>query len=101
MQSTKELTLQEITSIVSKVVQEYDVKQVHLFGSYAKGEETEKSDIDLRIDMVPTDGLEFWGLWQDLEDHLGKKIDLLESNDIPDFLHDSISQYEVLIYESC
>lgn len=99
MEITKTLTLEDITQTVTTLAKAYDLKQVHLFGSYARGEQREQSDIDLRIDMPPTKGLEFWGLWQDLEDHLGKKIDLLENKYIPDDLREHIQDYEVLIYE--
>lgn len=100
MQQTSVLTIEKIKEVVSDIAQEYEVNKIFLFGSYARGEETVKSDIDLRIDMEQTEGLEFWGIWQDLEDNLGKKIDLLKDRDIPDNLRQNIMMYEVLIYDS-
>ena len=43
------LSLDEITNKVTMVLSKYDVSYCYLFGSYAKGEATEKSDVDLLV----------------------------------------------------
>ena len=48
----------------------------YLFGSYAKGKATEKSDVDLLVAM-PVDGMKFYELIEMLREQLKKKIDLL------------------------
>ena len=45
------LSIDQIKSIVNDVLSNYNVDFCYLFGSYAKGKETEKSDIDLLISM--------------------------------------------------
>lgn len=70
------LTLDEIKSIVSKVFKEYDVSYCYLFGSYARGEASETSDIDLLI-CSNVDGLHFFGLIEELRVALCKRVDLL------------------------
>lgn len=52
-----------------------EVQSVYLFGSYARGEATGKSDIDLLI-VCPPMGMKFYGIANDLEEHLHKRIDL-------------------------
>ena len=42
--------LNEIQAIVNPILQQYGVSCAYLFGSYARGEATGQSDIDLRID---------------------------------------------------
>ena len=50
---------------------------VRVFGSVARGEAGPTSDVDLVVDVQPWVGLEFLGLWDELEDLLGRKVDLL------------------------
>ena len=49
----------------------------YLFGSYAKGKATERSDVDLLVAM-PTNGLKFFGLVEALREGLNKKVDVLD-----------------------
>ena len=49
-----------------------------LFGSFARGEDTESSDIDLMIDYAPVpDLLALGGLSADLEDAVGRRVDVV------------------------
>lgn len=43
------ITLVDISTAVSRVLPRYDVREAYLFGSFARGEQKPKSDIDLRI----------------------------------------------------
>lgn len=71
------LTLEQIKSICGEVFKEYQVEYCYLFGSYAKGKATEKSDVDLLV-STQTTGMAFFGLVETLREQLGKKIDLLD-----------------------
>ena len=73
-------TVEEIRRRITPVAVRYRLKAVYLFGSYARGEATDESDIDLLIDTSGTSlkGLFALGaVYGDLEDALQKKIDLL------------------------
>lgn len=70
------LTLEEIKNKVALVLSKYDVSYCYLFGSYAKGEATEKSDVDLLVSTNVT-GMAFYGMAEALREELHKKIDLL------------------------
>ena len=52
-----------------------EVKCAYLFGSYARGEASGSSDIDILV-VCPPIGLKFYGIAGELEKHLHKKIDL-------------------------
>ena len=55
----------------------YDVKRIGLFGSYAKGEETEMSDIDFYVILGEKRLDNMTKLWLYLENALGKKVDVI------------------------
>lgn len=93
-------SIPEIQNIVSKLAQKYGAERVYLFGSYARGDMTPDSDIDLRIDKGAIRGLAFAGLLGDLEDALGTSVDLISTVGMdPDFLRE-VQKEEVLLYES-
>lgn len=71
------LTFEQIKEICGDVFRLYPVEYCYLFGSYAKGKETEQSDVDLLISMT-VDGLKFYELFEVLRERLKKKVDLLD-----------------------
>jgi predicted nucleotidyltransferase len=74
-------TIDEIIKIVSPIAQRYDVKRLWLFGSYARGEATPDSDLDFRVELDEKCGLiKYAGLWLELEEALGMKIDLISTD---------------------
>ena len=50
-------TLEEIKSIIKPIAKKYGVERVYLFGSYARGDITESSDVGLRIDKGSLKGM--------------------------------------------
>ena len=79
------LTVSDITRKCSEVFKQYDVKFCYLFGSYAKGNETPSSDVDLLI-SADVKGIKFYGLAEELREILRKKVDLLDINQLKDNL---------------
>lgn len=71
------LTLEVIKKICTDILKEYNVEYMYLFGSYAKGNATETSDVDLLVSM-PVNGLAFYELIETLREKLRKKVDLLD-----------------------
>ena len=93
------LTLENIKKIVRKIFDKYEVNFCYLFGSYAKGNATPKSDVDLIVDTSVT-GLDFFGLVEELRNELHKKVDLLKINQLEnnqDLIRE-IMKYGVKIY---
>lgn len=73
-------SVEEIAHRVQTVASAYGVRTVYLFGSYARGDATENSDIDLLVDTTGTNLhslLSLGSLYCDLETALEKKIDLV------------------------
>ena len=93
-------SLAEIRDVVSRLAAQYGAKRVYLFGSYARGDMTPGSDIDLRIDKGAIRGLEMAGLLVDLEDALGIPVDLIPTGSLDDSFLAAIRDDEVLLYEA-
>ena len=75
------LSIEIIQKTVSEICRDHGIALCYLFGSYAKGYATEKSDVDLMIDTNIT-GLDFFGLVEEFRQSLHKKVDLLRLDDI-------------------
>lgn len=61
--------------------QDKPVLKAYLFGSFVRGEAEEKSDVDILVELDYTQpvGLEFVGMILDIEDLLGREVDLVSS----------------------
>lgn len=82
-------SLEEIARRVRPVAEKYHLKAVYVFGSYARGEAREDSDVDLLIDDTGS-GLVGWGyggLYNDLEEALEKSIDLVLTGSLEQPIH--------------
>lgn len=97
------IKLADISSAVSRVLPRYDVREAYLFGSFARGEQTPDSDIDLRL--ACGDSMTFGALYQlslDLEDELGRKVDIVTNppQRMRPTFRKNIEQDEVRLYEA-
>ena len=81
-----------IINICNSIFSEYGVDYCYLFGSYAKGQPSVSSDVDLLIASDIT-GLKYYELVEKLRDGLHKKVDLL---DYKQLLGNEKLLYEVL-----
>lgn len=69
--------LQQKREEILHLATRYGASNVRIFGSVARGEEREDSDIDFLVDMESDRSLlDRIGLMQDLEDLLGRKVDI-------------------------
>ena len=93
--------ISEIKESVNKRAKEFGAERIYLFGSYARGDANECSDIDLRIDKGKIKGgFALAGLLLALEADLGTTVDLVTTGSLSrDFL-ESIKGEEQLIYEA-
>ncbi len=77
-------------NIIKTVINRINPTLVGVFGSYARGEENDKSDLDLLIDFEQkVDLLELIGIEQELTELLGIKVDLITFRS----LHSSLKPY--------
>ncbi|MBR4473661.1 MAG: nucleotidyltransferase domain-containing protein [Oscillospiraceae bacterium] len=73
-------TMEEIRQRVIPIAEKYDLNAVYLFGSYARNEATEHSDVDILIDRAGSkvkSMFEMGGLYEDLCKSIPKEIDLV------------------------
>ncbi|MFO7901731.1 MAG: nucleotidyltransferase family protein [Pirellulaceae bacterium] len=74
------MTLEEIKKVAMPACRAFKVKRLDVFGSLARGEETDESDVDLLVEFEEPDlhpSKRFFGLLHYLEDALGCEVDLL------------------------
>ena len=101
---TQVYSIDEIREIVAPIAKQHGVDKVFLFGSYARGDATPASDVDLCVDAPKLRGLfALGGLYADLEDALKKSIDVvttgsLKYNKDKAFL-ENLRKDRVLLYE--
>lgn len=73
-------TLNELKNIITPVTRKYGIPAVYVFGSYARNEATEQSDVDLLIDRTGSsihNMFDMGGLYEELRERIGKEIDLV------------------------
>ena len=92
-----------LESIARDVLIQYPVRRAAFFGSAARNNMSDQSDIDMLVEFLPgTSGLEFFGLHVDLKEAFGRHVDLLTwdalENAKPDFCH-NVRREERIIYE--
>jgi predicted nucleotidyltransferase len=81
-------------------LEEYGIRKISVFGSYAKGTDSTESDIDLLVDISKQFGIyKFIQLKQNLEASLGKQIDLVETQCLEPLIKDTILSEAITIYE--
>ena len=98
----KVYTINEIKKILNKSLKNTKVNKAILFGSYAKGEADENSDIDLLVGSNGLiKGLEFFGVLQTLVEALNKNVDFIEKKGIISggYIEQEIEKTGVLVYE--
>ena len=92
-------TTEELKRVIIPKAKKYGIERVSLFGSYARGEADDNSDVDILIDRGKLGGLlKYFSFVNELEDSLGCHVDVVTSgiddkifleriareNDIPD-----------------
>lgn len=78
------------------------VKNVYLFGSFARGEADENSDVDLLIDWDYSKivGLEYIMWLDDIKDLLKKDVDFVSKKWVSPLIEDYINKDKILLYEA-
>ncbi len=93
------MTINEIKRKALPVLKKYNLKKAGFFGSIARGELREDSDVDILVEIERDDIslLDFVGIKLELEDALGRKVDLVEYDTIKPLLRERILAEEVPI----
>ncbi len=94
----------QLRDTISSYFATQPVQKAWLFGSYARGEETADSDVDILV-VFDKDGgksislLKHIKIALELEDILGKKVDLITEGTLMPFAQETAEKDKILIYE--
>jgi len=92
--------IREIKKKITPILKNHDVKKAAVFGSFARGEQNKKSDIDILIKFKRDNDkslLDIVGLKLDLEKVLKRKVDLVEYSTIKPLLRKTILKEQALV----
>ncbi|HET8737153.1 MAG TPA: nucleotidyltransferase family protein [Pricia sp.] len=90
----------KINKIIIDYLEQYDPKEIGVFGSYARGEMTPESDIDILYSLNKTiDLFELVGIKLDLEEKLNRKVDFVSKKGLKEWIRPYVMRDLKIIYE--
>ncbi|MDP2365342.1 MAG: nucleotidyltransferase domain-containing protein [Ignavibacteria bacterium] len=91
----------EYSEKIANFLKNKPVKRAFLFGSAAREEDDEQSDVDILVELDYSQpiGLGFIRMKLELQDLLKRKVDILTSNSISKYIQPFIDSEKILIYE--
>lgn len=94
-------SVKTIIKLIAEYFETQPVIKAWLFGSFARGEQTANSDVDILVDLdyEKNVGLTFFGMYEDLKEILGRNIDLVTTKSLAPFAKQSVENDKMLIYE--
>jgi len=93
-----QLEIEDVKRKILPILEQYGVKKAGLFGSVVRGELREDSDIDILVEIEKDISLlDFVDLKLEIEEKLGRKVDLVEYSTIKPLLKDVILREQVAI----
>ena len=93
-------TLENIISIVKPIAEKYNIKEIYLFGSYARGEADENSDLDFLVFGGDNFKLTMiFAFAEELRERFNKDVDVFEINEInrDSVFYDTIMKERLLV----
>ncbi len=88
--STKEI-LETKREEILRLAARHGAKRVRVFGSVARGDAGPESDVDFLVDLEPGRSLfDLGGLLMDLQDLLGRKVDVVTEKGLHKFIRDRV-----------
>ena len=96
------LSSSDIGNAVAKLAPEYGISKAMLFGSMARGDDKEDSDIDLCIELIEPLGFAGGRLHLELEKELDSEVDLVFGADtlIPP-VRENVERDWIVVYDVC
>lgn len=93
-------SLEEIKKLAIPVLKRYNIKKAAVFGSFARGDAKENSDIDLLVKYKEGTSLfDVVRLQNDLETVLGRKVDLVSYDFIDKYIKERVLKESISLYE--
>ena len=92
--------LHAIARAVNQAAPKYDIERVYLFGSFARGQASASSDVDLCLETGPSFSLfSAGGFGCEVESALGRRVDLVSEDILFPHVRASMLKERVLVYE--
>ncbi|MDP9847887.1 nucleotidyltransferase family protein [Streptosporangium lutulentum] len=93
----------DFTSVYTQLAglcEKYGIAELDVFGSVARGEDDAESDIDLLYVLKPGNniGIEFFGFQEELEDLLGRKVDVVSKEGLHWVIRDQVLKDAQVLY---
>jgi predicted nucleotidyltransferase len=97
----KKRSVYSITNIIAGYFKNQPVVKAWLFGSFARGEQTPESDVDILVVLDENEnvGFKFFGMYEDLRELLGRNVDLVTDGLLAPFARQSVEKDKKLVYE--
>lgn len=93
------MDIEQLKSVITPILKKHRVTKAGIFGSFAKNKATPTSDIDILVELPASLSLlDFVGIKIELEDLLGKSVDLVEYKAIKPIIKENILQSEIRVY---
>ena len=102
-------TTDELREKISPIAEKYQLRRVYVFGSYARNEATDTSDVDVLVDTTDSivQGWIIGGLYNDLCETFGEEIDLITTNaltqdqgqDRTPWFTENVMKERILVYD--
>jgi uncharacterized protein len=95
------LSTEYIKQVITGFFEKKPVKRVWLFGSYARGDADENSDVDVLVDIdyVPGIASEYITWKDELTDRLKKNVDILSAGWESKYIKPFIDEDKLIVYE--
>jgi predicted nucleotidyltransferase len=95
-----EIIMEKITRKYLVLKDKYKIKTLALFGSYVRGAQKRKSDVDILVEFEKPIGLfKFMALERELSAIIGKKVDLVMKTALKPRIGEHILREAIYIYE--
>ena len=91
-----------LTQLIAEYFKTQPVLKAWIFGSFARGEQTADSDVDILILPDKTQHFSLFtlsGMYEDLKELLGREVDLITDGGLMPFARESADRDKILIYD--
>jgi len=89
---------------LDRICKKYSIRELSVFGSYAKGNNTEDSDLDILVDFKSLEGISLFTLStikENLADMFHKNIDLVLKSGLKKLIRDEVIHSSKVFYAEC
>ena len=93
---------QVLTDIIVEYFKNQPILRAWLFGSFARGEATPESDVDILVEFdhsSPIGLFTYAQIWRELQERLGRDVDLVEEGTLKPYAVESANRDKKLVYE--